>query len=162
MKTAESNHKTNHGPERFISTGRKEKSELADGFDKLVLGKDIISGSKDTLKGHNYTGSAYSYMILRTRTAQTVVTSLSFDADTLGIVLSVLDRNILRRILVYTGDKMINEHNEISKDPANDFSCARDLECVVMGGRGGGVALCANISCDSWVKPSFQESYWPK
>ncbi|KAG8267630.1 hypothetical protein J6590_047216 [Homalodisca vitripennis] len=24
-----------------------------------------------------------------------------------------------------------------------DFSCARDLECVVMGGRGGGVALCA-------------------
>ncbi|KAG8292123.1 hypothetical protein J6590_046943 [Homalodisca vitripennis] len=24
-----------------------------------------------------------------------------------------------------------------------DFSCARDLQCVVIGGRGGGVALCA-------------------
>ncbi|KAG8241529.1 hypothetical protein J6590_085021 [Homalodisca vitripennis] len=26
---------------------------------------------------------------------------------------------------------------------SEDFSCARDLECVVIGGRGGGVALCA-------------------
>ncbi|KAG8292751.1 pre-60S ribosomal particles component [Homalodisca vitripennis] len=56
-------------------------------------------------------------------------------------VLKSLDKRAFLDVLM--GPSKSQPVSNLIPKEFEDFSCARDLECVVIGGRGGRVALCA-------------------